>query len=92
MAAQLTTMDNVKVIFSEPEDGTINDIEYKRINIKTEYPDEKIGPLIIPLKECYLFGLQKNEKYGGYSMPIAVNDEFEKVYLRIFLINVKSTW
>ena len=38
MAAQLTMMDNVKVIFSEPEDGIIKDIEYKRINIKTEYP------------------------------------------------------
>ena len=74
MAAQLTTMDNVKVTFSEPKDGIINDIEYKRINMKTKYSDGTIGLLIIALKGCYSFGLQKNEKYGGYSIPIIVND------------------
>ena len=79
-SSQLITMDNVKVIFSEPKDGTINDIEYKHININTEYPDGTIGPLIIPLKGCYSFGLQK---YGGYSVPIVVNDEFEKVIKNI---------
>ena len=82
-SSQLITMDNVKVIFSEPKDGTINDIEYKLININTEYPDGTIGPLIIPLKGCCSFGLQKNEKYGGYSVPIVVNDEFEKVFKNI---------
>ena len=86
MAAQLTTMDNVKVIFSEP------DIEYKRINIKTEYPDEKIAPLIIPLKGCYSFGLQKNEKYGGVILCQLLLMMNLKRYLRIFLINIKSTW
>ena len=80
MAAQLTKMDNVKVPFSEPKDSTINDIEYKHINIKTKYSDGTIGPLIIPLKGCYSFGLQKNENYGNYSMPIVVKEEFVKVF------------
>ena len=45
-----------------------------------EYPD---GPLIIFLKGCCSFGLQKNEKYGCYSITIVVNDEFEKVFKNI---------
>ena len=59
MAAQLTEMDNVKIIFSEPKDGTINGIEYKHININAKYSDDTIGPLMIPLKGCYSFGLKR---------------------------------
>ena len=78
MAAQLTMMDNVKITFSESKDGIINDIKYKHISIKMKYLDGTIGPLIIPLKGCYFFGRKINEKYGGYSIPIVVKDEFCK--------------
>ena len=88
MAAKLTTMDNVKITFSEPKDDIINDIKYKRINIKTKYSDSTIGLLIIPLKGCYSFGLQKNEKYGDYFMLTMSLQRYSKIHLT----SVKSIW
>ena len=78
MAIQLTTSGNIKISFSEPKENVVNDFEYRRINIQTKYSD--VGPLIIPLKNCYSFGLQKNAKFEGYTFPITANDEFAKVF------------
>ena len=58
----------------------VNNFKYKRINIQTKYSDDTVGPLIIPIKNCYSFGLQKNVKYEGYSLPIVVDDEFVKIF------------
>ena len=64
MAAQLTKMDNVKIIFSESKDGTINDIEYKCININTKYSDDTIGPLIIPLRDVIPLDFERIKSMG----------------------------
>jgi hypothetical protein len=67
------------MIFSEPINGSIpnSTIQFKRIMVKTKYPDGTIGDLLIPTERLYSFGVsvntsQETGKVTGYTMPMCM--------------------
>jgi len=96
-AHQLTSAkgyDVKRMIFTDPVSSKIpgNDkLTYRRINIKTLYPDGSYGDLILPTERLFSFGVQENvsqetKKPNGYSMPLCLYNkngasEDEKAWL-----------
>ena len=82
MSIQITEAsgyDTKNMIFSEPIAGSIpnSQIQFKRIMIKTKYPNGKIGDLILPTERLYSFGVNENvspdtQKVTGYTMPMCM--------------------
>ena len=82
MSLQLTEAKGYNIenmVFSDPVNGSIpnSTIQFKRIMIKTKYPNGQIGDLIIPTERLYSFGVnvntsQETGKVTGYTMPMCM--------------------
>ena len=82
MSLQLTEASGYNIenmVFSDPVNGSIpnSTIQFKRIMIKTKYPNGQIGDLILPTERLYSFGVNKNTsqetgKVTGYTMPMCM--------------------
>ena len=76
-----TGYDPTRMIFSEPQAGTIPDskpaIMFRRINISTRNEDGTSGELIIPTERVFSFGVSENTsqetgKVNGYTFPLCL--------------------
>ena len=71
--------DTKMIQFSDPKSGSIPNtpIKFHRIQIRTKYPDGRIGDLILPTSRLYSFGLQEYSnddpnKKSNYAMPLCL--------------------
>ena len=66
------------LIFGETKEGEMKDGSiFRKTPISVKHPDGSIGPLIIISEPCFSFGIQKDSKYGGYSIPLVLLDKEE---------------
>ena len=66
------------LIFGETKEGEMKDGSiFRKTPISVKHPDGSIGPLIIISEPCISFGIQKDSKYGGYSIPLVLLDKEE---------------
>ncbi len=63
------------LVFGETKEGEMRDgTRFKKTPISVRHPDGSVGPLIIISEPCFSFGVQKDIKYGGYSIPLVLID------------------
>ncbi len=66
------------LIFGETKEGELKDGSvFRKTPISVRHPDGSVGPLIIISKPCFSFGIQKDSRYGGYSIPLVLLDKEE---------------
>ena len=64
------------LVFGEPKEGTMSDgTSFRKIPISVERSDGSTGPLYIVSEPCFSFGIQRDSKYGGYSVPLVLMDK-----------------
>ncbi len=64
------------LVFGETKEGEMSDgTSFKKIPISVRRPDGTTGPLYVATDTCFSFGIQKDSKYGGYSIPLVVMDK-----------------
>ena len=58
------------LVFDEPKEGELRDgTSFKKIPISVLRSDGSVGPLIVS-ETCFSFGIQRNDKYGTYTIPL----------------------
>jgi hypothetical protein len=70
-----------QIIFSDPIAGSIPNsipqINFKRVQISTKYPDGTVGPLILSTSKVYSYGVSENKsdpgKLGSYTLPLVLH-------------------
>ena len=63
------------IIFGEPKESKLPDgQEYEKIPISYEHSDDEVEPLAIVTDLCFSFGVQQDEKYGTYTLPLVLFD------------------
>src|SRR3990167_2830149 len=79
MNTQLTLANGYntqRMIFSEPQVGSIGVIKYKRINLTTRNDDGSTGELVLPTSEVFSFGVSENRsqtgELNGYVLPLCL--------------------
>ena len=69
------TFDVNNLVFEDAKDGEMNDgTSFRKTKIKIKRPDRSDGPLYVVTEPCFSFGITKDDKYGGYSIPLALLD------------------
>ena len=64
------------LVFGEPKEGTMSDgTSFKKIPIKVRRLDGTTDPLYVATDTCFSFGIQRDSKYGGYSIPLVLMDK-----------------
>ncbi len=64
------------LVFGETKEGEMSDgTSFKKIPISVRRSDGTTGPLYVATDTCFSFGIQKDSKYGGYSIPLVVMDK-----------------
>ncbi len=64
------------LVFGETKEGEMSDgTSFKKIPISVRGLDGTTGPLYVATDTCFSFGIQKDSKYGGYSIPLVVMDK-----------------
>ncbi len=64
------------LVFGETKEGEMSDgMSFKKIPISVRRLDGTTGPLYVATDTCFSFGIQKDSKYGGYSIPLVVMDK-----------------
>ena len=64
------------LVFGETKEGEMSDgTSFKKIPISVRRLDGTTGPLYAATDTCFSFGIQKDLKYGGYSIPLVVMDK-----------------
>lgn len=88
--------DSRRMIFSKPIISNVKDtsINFRRINISTQYDDDTTGDLIIPTERLFSFGVCENidpttKKVNGYVFPLCLYNkdgasEDEKAFVDTF--------
>ncbi len=72
----LESFDPDDLVFGETKEGEMSDgTNFKKIPISVRRSDETTGPLYVATDTCFSFGIQKDSKYGGYSIPLVVMDK-----------------
>ncbi len=63
------------LVFDYAKDGKMSDgTSFSKIPIGVLRPDGTTSPLYVATDTCFSFGIQKNDKYGGYSIPLVLLD------------------
>ena len=70
-----------QIIFSDPIAGSIPNsipqINFKRVQISTKYPDGTVGPLILSTSKVYSYGVSENKsdpgKLASYTLPLVLH-------------------
>ncbi len=61
------------LVFEEPKEGKLRDgTSFKKIPISIRRSDGSVGPLIILSEICFSFGIQRDTKYGTYTIPLVL--------------------
>ncbi len=61
------------LVFDEPKEGELRDgTSFKKIPISVRRSDGSVGPLIILSEICFSFGIQRDTKYGTYTIPLVL--------------------
>ncbi len=64
------------LVFGETKEGEMSDgTSFKKIPISVRRSDGTTSPLYVATDTCFSFGIQKDSKYGGYSIPLVVMDK-----------------
>ncbi len=64
------------LVFGETKEGEMSDgTSFEKIPISVRRSDGMTGPSYIATDTCFSFGIQKDSKYGGYSVPLVVMDK-----------------
>ncbi len=65
------------LVFGEPKEGEMSDgTSFKKIPIKILRPDGTTDPLYVTTDTCFSFGIKKDHKYGGYSIPLILINRY----------------
>ncbi len=63
------------LVFEYVKEGKMSDgTSFKKTPISVRRSDETTGPLYVATDTCFSFGIQKDSKYGGYSIPLVLMD------------------
>ncbi len=63
------------LVFDLPKEGKMGDgTSFSKTPISVRRPDGTTGPLYVATDTCFSFGIQKDFKYGGYSIPLVLMD------------------
>ncbi len=61
------------LVFEEPKEGKLRDgTSFKKIPISVRRSDGSVGPLIMLSEICFSFGIQRDSKYGTYTIPLVL--------------------
>ncbi len=61
------------LVFGEPKEGELRDgTSFNKIPISVLRSDGSVGPLIIVSETCFSFGIQRDNKYGTYTIPLVL--------------------
>ena len=64
------------LVFDYVKEGKMSDgTSFKKMPISVLRSDGTTGPLYMATDTCFLFGIQKDSKYGGYSIPLVLMDK-----------------
>ncbi len=64
------------LVFDYVKEGKMSDgTSFKKTPISVLRSDGTTGPLYVATDTCFLFGIQKDSKYGGYSIPLVLMDK-----------------
>jgi hypothetical protein len=61
------------IIFGELVEGELPDGQgFEKIPINYQHSDDEVEPLAIVTDPCFSFGVQKDKKFGTYSLPLVL--------------------
>ena len=64
------------LVFGKPKEGELRDgTSFKKIPISVLRSDGSVGPLIIVAETCFSFGIQRDDKYGTFTIPLVLYDK-----------------
>ena len=64
------------LVFDYVKEGKMSDgTSFKKTPISVLRSDGTTGPLYVATDTCFSFGIQKDSKYGGYSIPLVLMDK-----------------
>ncbi len=64
------------LVFDYPKEGKMSDgTSFSKIPIGVLRSDGTTGPLYVATDTCFSFGIQRDNKYGGYSIPLVLTDK-----------------
>ena len=71
----LENFDSEDLVFDYPKEGKMGDgTSFSQTPISVQRLDGTTGPLYVATDTCFSFGIQKDSKYGGYSIPLVLMD------------------
>ena len=71
----LENFDPDDLVFDYVKEGKMSDgTSFKKIPISVQHLDGTTGPLYVATDTCSSFGIQRDSKYGGYSIPLVIMD------------------
>ena len=72
----LENFDPDDLVFDYVKEGKMSDgTSFKKIPISVRRSDGTTGPLYVATDTCFSFGIQRDSKYGGYSIPLVIMDK-----------------
>ena len=72
----LENLDPDDLVFDYPKEGKMSDgTSFSKIPIGVLRSDGTTGPLYVATDTCFSFGIQRDNKYGGYSIPLVLTDK-----------------
>ena len=72
----LENFDPDDLIFDYVKEGKMSDgTSFKKIPISVRRSDGTTGPLYVATDTCFSFGIRRDSKYGGYSIPLVIMDK-----------------
>ena len=72
----LENFDPDDLVFDYVKEGKMSDgTSFEKIPISVRRSDGTTGPLYVATDTCFSFGIQKDSKYGGYSIPLVLMDK-----------------
>ncbi len=80
------------LVFGEPKEGELRDgTSFKKIPISVRRPDGSVGSLIIISETRFSFGIQRDDKYGTYTIPLVLYDKDEPTQKqRLFVKTIRD--
>ncbi len=72
----LENFDPDDLVFDYVKEGKMSDgTSFKKTPISVRRSDGTTGPLCVATDTCFSFGIQRDSKYGGYSIPLVIMDK-----------------
>ena len=72
----LENFNSDDLVFDYPKEGKMSDgTSFSKIPIGVLRQDGTTSPLYVATDTCFSFGIQKNNKCGGYSIPLVLLDK-----------------